>query len=72
MVQQLPRPKDKVEVYWFSEQPNGYVGAEEIEGSDSGACGSPTLTSIRRRPTSSTTSTMSSMPTPMKWVSTES
>ena len=36
MVQQLPRPKDKVEVYWFSEQPNGYVGAEEIEGSDSG------------------------------------
>ena len=28
MVEQLARPKDKVEVYWFSEQRQGYIGDE--------------------------------------------
>ncbi len=30
MAEQLARPKDKVEVYWFSEQPNGYVKDEDL------------------------------------------
>ena len=34
MVDQLARPKDKVEVYWFSEQPNGYVRDEDLEKYD--------------------------------------
>ena len=25
MPQQLPRPKDHVDIYWFSEQPYGHV-----------------------------------------------
>ena len=28
---QLARPEDKVEVYWFSEQPNGYVTNELLD-----------------------------------------
>ena len=28
MVEQLARPKDEVEVYWFSEQPSGYITDE--------------------------------------------
>ena len=31
MVDQLARPKDRVEVYWFSEQPNAYVRDEDLE-----------------------------------------
>ena len=31
MAQQLPRPKDHVEVYWFSEQPYGYVTDADLE-----------------------------------------
>ena len=31
MVEQLARPKDKVEVYWFSEQPYGHVTSEDVE-----------------------------------------
>ena len=31
MVDQLTRPTDRVEVYWFSEQPNGYVTDEDLE-----------------------------------------
>ncbi len=34
MVEQLARPKDKVEVYWFSEQPNGYVTDELLDQYD--------------------------------------
>ena len=41
MVEQLKRPKDKVEVYWFSEQPNGYVGDQDLEKYDSGRLGFP-------------------------------
>ena len=36
MVDQLARPKDKVEVYWFSEQAYGHVGNEDLEKYDSG------------------------------------
>ena len=41
MVDQLARPKDKVEVYWFSEQPNGYIGDEQLNQYDSGRLGFP-------------------------------
>ena len=34
MVDQLARPIDKVEVYWFSEQPNGYVRNEDLKKYD--------------------------------------
>ncbi len=41
MVQQLARPKDTVEVYWFSEQPYGHVTDEDLEKYDSGRLGFP-------------------------------
>ena len=41
MVEQLARPKDKVEVYWFSEQPNGYITDNELEKYPSGRLGFP-------------------------------
>ena len=31
MVDQLQRPVDKVEVYFFTEQPNGYVKEEDLD-----------------------------------------
>ena len=34
MVDQLARPKDRVEVFWFSEQPNAYVKNEDLEKYD--------------------------------------
>ncbi len=34
MVNQLARPRDKVEIYWFSEQPNGYVRDEDLDKYD--------------------------------------
>ena len=30
IVGRLARPKDEIEVYWFSEQPNGYITDELI------------------------------------------
>ena len=41
MAEQLPRPKDKVEVYWFSEQPYGPVKDQDLEKYDSGRLGFP-------------------------------
>jgi alkanesulfonate monooxygenase SsuD/methylene tetrahydromethanopterin reductase-like flavin-dependent oxidoreductase (luciferase family) len=41
MVEQLRRPTDNVEVFWFSEQPNGYVTDEELNKYDSGRLGFP-------------------------------
>ena len=41
MIEQLARPKDKVEIYWFSEQPNGYVSDEDLGKYDSGRLGFP-------------------------------
>ena len=41
MVEQLARPKDKVEVYWFSEQPNGYITDEDVDKYDSARLGFP-------------------------------
>ena len=41
MAEQLPRPKDKVEVYWFSEQPYGHVTNEDLEKYESGRLGFP-------------------------------
>ena len=34
MVDQLTRPKDKVEVYWFSEQSYRHVGNQDLEKYD--------------------------------------
>ncbi len=36
MVHQLARPKDKAEIYWFSEQPYGAVNDQDLEKYDSG------------------------------------
>ena len=52
MVEQLTRPKDKAEIYWFSEQPYGHVGDQDLEQYDSGRLGFPNTFCI--------TSTMSS------------
>ena len=41
MVEQLARPKDQVEVYWFSEQAQGYVTDNGLEQFDSGRLGFP-------------------------------
>jgi alkanesulfonate monooxygenase SsuD/methylene tetrahydromethanopterin reductase-like flavin-dependent oxidoreductase (luciferase family) len=41
MAEQLRRPTDTVEVYWFSEQPNGYVTDQDLEPYDSGRLGFP-------------------------------
>ena len=41
MVDQLARPKDQVEFYWFSEQPQGYVNDSQLEQFDSGRLGFP-------------------------------
>ena len=41
MAEQLRRPTDTVEVYWFSEQPNGYVTNQDREPYDSGLLGFP-------------------------------
>ncbi|WP_089943479.1 LLM class flavin-dependent oxidoreductase, partial [Candidatus Entotheonella palauensis] len=41
MVEQLARPKDKVEVYWFSEQPYGHVTDADLEPYESGRLGFP-------------------------------
>ena len=36
MVDQLSRPKDQMEVYWFSEQAQGYVSDNQLEKYESG------------------------------------
>ena len=41
MVQQLARPKDHVEVYWFSEQPYGHVTDADLAQYESGRLGFP-------------------------------
>ena len=41
MVEQLARPKDKVEVYYFTEQPYGHVNDQDLEKYDSGRLGFP-------------------------------
>ena len=41
MVEQLARPTDKVEIYWFSEQPYGPVNDQHLEKYDSGRLGFP-------------------------------
>ena len=41
MSERLPRPVDRVEAYWFSEQPYRYVGDEDLEKHDSGRLGFP-------------------------------
>ena len=41
MVEQLARPKDKADIYWFSEQPYGAVNDQDLEKYDSGRLGFP-------------------------------
>jgi alkanesulfonate monooxygenase SsuD/methylene tetrahydromethanopterin reductase-like flavin-dependent oxidoreductase (luciferase family) len=41
MVQQLLQPKDRVEVFWFSEQPYGHVTDADLEQYESGRLGFP-------------------------------
>ena len=41
MSEQLQRPKDKAEIYWFSEQPYGHVTNQDLEKYDSGRLGFP-------------------------------
>ena len=39
MVDQLARPKEHTEIYWFSEQPYGHVKSEDLAQYDSGRLG---------------------------------
>ena len=41
MVDQLSRPKDQLEVYWFSEQAQGYVSDGQLEQFESGRLAVP-------------------------------
>ena len=41
MVDQLARPKEHTEIYWFSEQPYGHVKSEDLSQYDSGRLGFP-------------------------------
>ena len=41
MAQQLSPPTEQVEVFWFSEQPNGHVTEEDLHKYDSGRLGFP-------------------------------
>ena len=41
MTAQLPRPVDRVEVFWFSEQPYSHVSDEDLEPYGSGRLGFP-------------------------------
>ena len=41
MVEQLSRPKDHMEVYWFSEQAQGYVSDGQLEQFESGRLAFP-------------------------------
>ena len=41
MVDQLKRPTEHAEIYWFSEQPYGHVGEEDLKKFDSGRLGFP-------------------------------
>ena len=41
MVEQLRRPTEQVEVFWFSEQPNGYVTDIDLNQYESGRLGFP-------------------------------
>ena len=41
MVDQLKRPTKHPEIYWFSEQPYGHVGNDDLEKYDSGRLGFP-------------------------------
>ena len=41
MADQLPRPTDKVEVYWFTQQPYSHVKNEDLEKYESGRLGFP-------------------------------
>ena len=73
MVDQLARPKDQVEVYWFSEQPQGYIGDAQLEQFDSGRLGFPnTFFDPDKAHLYSITSTTTSMRWPTRWDSTGS
>ena len=41
MAEQLPQHKDKVEVFWFSEQPYGYITDRDLANYESGRLGFP-------------------------------
>ncbi len=41
MVDQLKRPTEHPEIYWFSEQPYGHVDEEDLKKYDSGRLGFP-------------------------------
>ncbi|HAA96023.1 MAG: LLM class flavin-dependent oxidoreductase [SAR202 cluster bacterium] len=41
MVDQLARPKDQMEVYWFSEQAQGYINDQQLEKFESGRLAFP-------------------------------
>ena len=41
MVDQLKRPTEHAEIYWFSDQPYGHVGEEDLKKFDSGRLGFP-------------------------------
>lgn len=41
MAEQVPEHQDKVEVFWFSEQPYGHITDADLEKYESGRLGFP-------------------------------
>ena len=66
MADQLARPKDQMNVYWFSDQAQVYVSDGELEKFESGRLAFPNTTSTLKRPMCSTTSTTNSMRWPTR------
>ena len=62
MAEQLARPKDQVEVYWFSEQAQGYVTDGALEQFESGRLGFPNSILILIKHMSYTANIMINMP----------
>ena len=57
--------KDKIDAFWFLEQPSGYISGTDLEHTTLGVLAASIHISTTIRPTCCTTSTMSSMASPM-------
>ena len=57
--------KDKIDAFWFLEQPSGYISGTDLEQYDTGRLGCVNTHFDHDKATCCTTSTMSSMASPM-------
>ena len=72
MVDQLKRPTEHAEIYWFSEQPYGHVTEDDLKKYDSGRLGFPnSYFDPEKASVLSTTSTTNNTSSPTRLASTE-